>query len=59
MDHKKVAAEILEKVGGAVNVKASTHCATRLRLTLADESLADDAEVKGIEGVINVAHGGG
>ena len=59
MDHKKVAAEILEKVGGAANVKASTHCATRLRLTLADESLADDAEVKGIEGVINVAHGGG
>ena len=59
MDHKKVAAEILEKVGGPANVKASTHCATRLRLTLADESLANDAEVKGIEGVINVAHGGG
>ncbi len=59
MDHKKVAAKILEKVGGASNVKASTHCATRLRLTLADESLANDAEVKAIEGVINVAHGGG
>ncbi len=59
MDHKKVAAQILEKVGGAANIKASTHCATRLRLTLADESLANDAEVKAIEGVINVAHGGG
>ncbi len=59
MDHKKVAAQILEKVGGAANIKASTHCATRLRLTLADELLANDAEVKAIEGVINVAHGGG
>ncbi len=59
MDHKKVAAQILEKVGGAANIKASTHCATRLRLTLADESLANDAEVKAIDGVINVAHGVG
>lgn len=59
MDYQQTAQAILKEVGGPANVKAATHCATRLRLTLNDESGVDDAAVKRIPGVINVAHGGG
>jgi PTS system beta-glucosides-specific IIC component len=36
-----------------------THCATRLRLNLRDESIVDDAEVKAIDGVTNIARAAG
>ena len=38
MDHAKVAGEVVEAVGGASNISAAAHCATRLRLVIADES---------------------
>lgn len=59
MDYKTTAEAILREVGGASNVAAATHCATRLRLTLKSEEGIDDTAVKAIDGVINVAHGGG
>ncbi|WP_165490044.1 PRD domain-containing protein [Propioniciclava sinopodophylli] len=43
MDYKALAPQILEKVGGEVNIVSMAHCATRLRLKLKDESLADKA----------------
>ena len=58
-DWDKLAREILEQVGGPENIAGMTHCATRLRLTLKDESGVDDEKVKTIDGVVNVAHGGG
>ncbi|RMC44736.1 PTS transporter subunit EIIC [Lactobacillus sp. ESL0230] len=58
MDYKKTAQGILQAVGGSKNITNMTHCATRLRLTLKNDNV-DDTEVKAIDGVINVARGGG
>ncbi|MDR3765719.1 MAG: beta-glucoside-specific PTS transporter subunit IIABC [Butyricicoccus sp.] len=59
MDWKQTAAQIAEKVGGKANIRGATYCTTRLRLTLADESLADDEAVSSIPGVISVVHASG
>lgn len=40
MDYNKVAKDILDNVGGKANVKQVTHCFTRLRFVLRDESKA-------------------
>ena len=54
MDCKKLAEGILEKVGGKENIESVVHCMTRLRFVLKDENLADDDQVKKIEGVIGL-----
>lgn len=54
MDYLTTAKEILEKVGGEANVVSVSHCMTRLRLTLKDESIVHDDEVKEIKGVAGV-----
>jgi len=59
MDYKKTATEILQAVGGKENIANMTHCATRLRLNLNDESIVDDAKVKQIDGVIDVNRAAG
>ena len=50
---------MLAAVGGKENIAGVSHCATRLRLTLKDESIVDDDVVREVEGVVNVAHGAG
>ncbi|MFR8245082.1 MAG: PTS transporter subunit EIIB [Streptococcus sp.] len=45
-------------MGGKENVQNSTHCATRLRFTLADDSKADDEAVQAID-VVSLAKSGG
>ncbi|MDO5708662.1 MAG: PTS transporter subunit EIIB, partial [Coriobacteriales bacterium] len=37
-EHEQAAREILAAVGGADNVVSAAHCATRLRLVIADDS---------------------
>ncbi|GAB2490696.1 hypothetical protein GCM10027030_26040 [Luteococcus sediminum] len=59
VDYKDTAARILELVGGEKNVASATHCATRLRLKLRDESLADDKAVEKVPGVITAMKAGG
>lgn len=59
MDYKVMAKNIIEKIGGAENVRNMTHCATRLRLTLHDTAKADDQAVENIDGVINVINKAG
>ena len=44
MDYRKTAEEILEHVGGSKNIVSAAHCATRLRLVIADNSRADRSE---------------
>lgn len=56
---KILAADILEAVGGEENVMQVTHCMTRLRFNLKDESVPKDEEIKKISGVIGVVHSGG
>ncbi len=51
MDYPKVAKQVIEKLGGASNIANLAHCATRLRLTMVDESKIDKAAIEDIEGV--------
>ncbi|SER82701.1 PTS system, beta-glucosides-specific IIC component [Isobaculum melis] len=59
MDYKQLAAEIYEKVGRGENIQHVTHCATRLRFTLADESKADSEGIKNLKGVTGLVQGNG
>lgn len=59
MNYKEVANEILKAIGGEKNVKFATHCMTRLRFVLKDESLADDSQVESISGVKGLMKKGG
>ena len=59
MDYNKIAQDILDNVGGKANVKQVTHCFTRLRFILKDESLAKKETVEHLEGVISVVVSGG
>jgi PTS system beta-glucosides-specific IIC component len=56
MDYKKTAADIVELVGGKENISAHTHCMTRLRLVIKDESKVKEDDLKklaGIQGIVN------
>lgn len=59
MDYGRVASDILANVGGKSNVKSVTHCFTRLRFVLKDESRAKKNIVEQLEGVISVVVSGG
>ena len=50
-DYAKIAKEVIQAVGGPQNIKSAAHCATRLRLIVADRSLADDEKVGEIDAV--------
>ena len=54
MDYKKSAADILTYIGGEKNVVNLEHCSTRLRFTVADQTLVDEANLKKVPGVIGV-----
>ena len=59
LDNEKMAAEIIAAVGGKENIAAATHCMTRLRLNLKDESKSSDDEITKVSGVLKVVHAGG
>lgn len=59
MDYKKLAKDILENVGGNENITGLTHCATRLRFTLVDESRVNMNELKSLNGVLGAVNSGG
>lgn len=59
MDYKKLAETILSHVGGEGNITGLTHCATRLRFNLKDESKANTATIKATKGVMGVVSNGG
>lgn len=50
---------IIAKVGGRDNVLDVSHCITRLRFHLKDESLAQTDELKAMKGVVDVIQAGG
>ena len=54
MDYRKVAEKINEKVGKKENLVSAAHCATRLRLVIADNNKCDSKAVEEIEGVKGV-----
>ena len=54
MDYRKTAEAIYEKVGKRENLISAAHCATRLRLVLADNAKCDAKAVEEIDGVKGV-----
>ena len=59
MDYVDVSKRILDGVGGAENIVSATHCMTRLRLVLKDESKANDKVMNKIPGVKSIIKQGG
>ena len=57
--YESLAKEIIENVGGKENVTSLTHCITRLRFVLKDESKANTEHLENMDGVITVRKGGG
>lgn len=50
-DYAKIAREVIAAVGGPENIRSAAHCATRLRLIVADRAKADDEKVGEIDAV--------
>lgn len=59
IDKRKLAARILELVGGEENVNSVVHCATRLRFKLKDEAEAQQEKIENLDGVVSVIKSGG
>lgn len=58
-NYDELANEIINAVGGKKNVSTVTHCMTRLRFNLKDESLPNDENLKDVKGVLGVTRSGG
>lgn len=50
LDYRQAAQEILDAIGGPQNVVSAAHCATRLRLVLADDTKVNQAAVDNATG---------
>jgi sucrose-specific phosphotransferase system IIBC component len=59
MNYKLIADEILNSVGGKENINSAAHCATRLRLVLNDEKLANKDKLESIKEVKGAFSTGG
>lgn len=57
--YEVLAKEIVKHIGGSENVCGLTHCITRLRFKLKDESLAKDEVLKKMDGIVAVMKSGG
>ncbi|MBQ6321739.1 MAG: PTS glucose transporter subunit IIA [Lachnospiraceae bacterium] len=51
LDYRKCAEEIFSHLGGKENIISAAHCATRLRLVIADNSKIDKAALENVDGV--------
>ena len=54
MDYAKAAAEVLQSIGGKENVVSAAHCATRLRLVIADNKKVNKPALENATGVQGV-----
>lgn len=59
MNYGVIAKEIYEKIGKKENIVSAAHCATRLRLVIADNSKCDKKAIESIEGVKGVFEASG
>ena len=51
LDYRKCAEEIAANIGGGSNVISAAHCATRLRLVIADNSKVNKEALENVDGV--------
>ncbi|MFI3620136.1 beta-glucoside-specific PTS transporter subunit IIABC [Enterococcus avium] len=54
-----LAEKIIANVGGKENINSVTHCITRLRFKLKDESKANEDVLKNMDGVVTIMKSGG
>lgn len=59
MDYKKSAQSVLDAIGGKDNIVSAAHCATRLRLVIADNSKVNQEALENAEGVKGVFEASG
>ena len=59
MDYNKCATEILDAIGGKDNLASAAHCATRLRLVIADNGKVKKSVLENIDGVKGVFEAAG
>lgn len=59
MDYQQIARAILDAVGSKENVISAAHCATRLRLVIADNGRCDKSRLESIDGVKGVFEASG
>ena len=59
MDYRKTAQDILDRVGGSKNIASAAHCATRLRLVIADNKKVSKEALENIDGVKGVFEASG
>lgn len=59
MKYQQLCNEVIAKIGGKENVKDVSHCITRLRFHLKDESKAQTDALKATKGVVDVIQAGG
>ena len=59
MDYRKTAQEILNHVGGSKNIASAAHCATRLRLVIADNKKVSKEALENVDGVKGVFEASG
>lgn len=57
-DNRQIAHDVVEAVGGKDNITFATHCMTRLRLALKDQSIVDDDKATAIGGFVSGILGG-
>lgn len=57
--YNELAKEIIDNIGGKENINSLTHCITRLRFKLKDESIANDDILKKMDGIVTVMKSGG
>ncbi|WP_195251171.1 beta-glucoside-specific PTS transporter subunit IIABC [Romboutsia sp. 1001713B170207_170306_H8] len=57
--YEQLAKDIIFNVGGKENISSLSHCITRLRFKLKDESIANDNVLKNMDGVVTVMKSGG
>lgn len=58
-NYNELAKTIIKNVGGKENISSLTHCVTRLRFNLVDESKANDDVLKNTDGVVTVMRSAG
>lgn len=59
MDYRKSAAETMKLIGGKDNIVSAAHCATRLRLVIADNSKVNKEALEEVDGVKGVFEASG
>lgn len=58
-NYDQLGKDIVTFVGGVENIKSLSHCVTRLRFKLNDDSKANENELRKLKGVLSVVQGNG